>query len=144
MRSRPSSRGAARSEASLTLGRASRSVRRMVESRLLCALSALALTLCLAGCEEAAPETNETTTTTTTVTLTGCDLYENWTCNSAGVDCTATCEMHQITCDGTKCGRSGSDLTDTSQGTGQICMPFVPAGLPDCGDCKAAFEAGCK
>ncbi|MFO0588468.1 MAG: hypothetical protein U0441_13050 [Polyangiaceae bacterium] len=121
----------------------------MVELRLVRALSSVALTLsfacAVAGCEEAAPETTDTgSTTTTTVTLTGCDLYENWTCNSAGVDCTAVCDKHQITCDGTKCARAGSDLTDTSQGTGQICMPFVPAGLMDCGDCKAAFEAGCK
>ena len=127
----------------------------MVDSRLPRALLkgsvqivlAVGLALSLFGCDGDAPETGgETTTTTTTatVTLTGCDLYENWTCNSAGVDCTATCDKHQITCDGAKCGRAGSDLTDTSQGTGQICMPFVPAGLPDCGDCKAAFEAGCK
>ncbi len=99
------------------------------------------------GCEEAPPETADTTSTTTTTETTTpalCDSFDNWECQTSPGTCFATCEKHQLTCDDTKCSRGGSDLTDTSQGTGQICMPFKPAGLPACDDCRAAFEAGCK
>jgi hypothetical protein len=91
-----------------------------------------------AGCGDDGEPASSTTTSTTTPVLVGCANFDNWDCMVAGYMCFATCEGQQIACDGAKCARA------TSATSSVVCPEVEPEQLPDCGDCRVAFDAGCK
>jgi hypothetical protein len=69
---------------------------------------------------------------------TGCANFDNWHCQIASYQCFATCDSQQIACDGYKCARA------TGETSSAVCPDVKPQRLPDCGDCRAAFEVECK
>jgi hypothetical protein len=69
---------------------------------------------------------------------TGCANFDNWHCIIAGHQCIASCEQQQIACDGFNCARATSAMSS------EFCADVTPQRRDDCGDCRAAFEAGCR